>query len=114
MKALCFVLDSDPPVHGWAETYEYHRSVWRQCIDVCRERCPNIDIFFLRSNPDLSVALKIADNSVEVRGPENFDTVLHKIQEGIGALLSGHDYVIQTGLSSMWDFPLFEQEPVRN
>lgn len=107
MKTLCLILDSDP-IESWRETYESHRRVWRRCLDVCQ----SVDGYFLRSNPDAIFEVVVENRSFVVKQQECFGTVLHKITRAIEVLLNDHDYVIQTGLSSLYDFNLLQGRPV--
>lgn len=108
MSVLCLVLDSDPPVESWRETYNSHRLVWQRCLDVC----PWIEGFLVRSVPDLPVAVQVQDKLVLVRGEEGFKTVLHKLTTAIEVLLGDQEFVIQTGLSSLYDFRLLRSRTV--
>lgn len=109
MKILCLVLDSDPPVEAWRETYDSHRRVWRRYLDICS----SIDSYFVRSDPNAAVEIEVRDRSFTVRQAECFGTVLHKITRAIEVLLDDHDYVIQTGLSSLYDFNLLGRRPAQ-
>jgi len=106
MKTLCIVLDSDP-IESWRATYDSHRSVWNRCLDAN----PYVDGFFVRSDPNQSTALKLGHRALTVRGEECFGTVLNKLTQAINELLDGHEYVIQTGLSSLYDFKLLQRRP---
>lgn len=102
MKALCLIIDSEPPKESWRETYYCHRFYWNQALD----KHPWVEGFFIRSTPELNQEYEISlrTRTLYARGEENWGTVLRKTQIAIGALLTDHDYVIRTNVSSIFDF----------
>lgn len=99
MKILCLIIDSLEP---WRETYETHRRVWNAVLD----KNPEVEGYFLRSNPSLGSDHFIEGRIFTVRGEERYDTILTKTLKAVEVLFDNHDYVIRTNLSSLYDFPL--------
>ena len=104
-KILCLIIDSAPH-EAWRETYETHRKIWHQCLDLS----PHVDGYFLYSDPNLKSRYSTGDRRFTARHREGLDTILHKTQKAIEVLLDEHEYVIRTNISSLWDFPLMERE----
>jgi hypothetical protein len=112
---LCLVNDSDPPVEAWRETYDSHRRHWRQCLDRV---AADVDGYLIRSIPDMPSdwAVSRANNTFAVRQREAFQTMFHKLTRAVELLLCDqHDWVVYTGLSSLYDLPLLcaGREPAR-
>ena len=103
-KILCLIIDSSPQP-AWQGTYAAHRRIWNMCLD----RCPEVDGYFLRSEPDLGADHVVAGRNFTVRGPERLDTILHKTRTAVAKLLTDHDCVVRTNLSSIFDFPLLQR-----
>ena len=103
MKLLCLIIDSTPRT-SWQKTYEVHRSIWNKCLD----KCSAVDGYFLRSDPSLATDRVIEGRCLTIRGPERGDTILNKTLRAVEALLTDHDYVIRTNISSLYDFPLLQ------
>jgi hypothetical protein len=109
VKILCLIIDSTPH-DSWQETYAVHRRVWNECLD----RCPSVNGYFLHSDPGLTVDHSTEGRSFTVRGSERHDTILFKTQKAIEVLLTDHDYVVRTNVSSLYDFPLLRQQDLPN
>lgn len=105
MKLLCLIIDSTPPV-PWRETYDVHRKVWNRCLD----KCPGVDGYFLHADPSLAARHLVERRRFTVRGPERADTILNKTLRAIEVLLTDHDYVVRTNISSLYDFPLLARQ----
>ena len=103
MKILCLIIDSTPH-QAWQETYEVHRRNWNSCLD----KCQHVDGYFLRSDPNLPNAYSGGKRAFAIHGEERLDTILHKTLRAIEVLLTDHDYVIRTNLSSIYDFPTLQ------
>jgi hypothetical protein len=103
-KILCLVIDSVPH-DAWRPTYETHRRIWQECFDAS----PEVDGYFLYSDPALKDRYKIEPRRFTFRCEERLDTILHKTIKAIDKLLDGHEYVIRTNISSLWDFPLLKR-----
>lgn len=111
-RVLCLVLDSDP-IESWEATYETHRRYWRRCFTDFQWW---VDGWFLRAHPALEkdFTVDLALRTFTARGPESLGTIFDKIQVALRVLLEkDHVYVVRTGLSSLYDFPLLRKEPVR-
>ncbi len=104
-KILCLIIDAVPH-EAWRETYEVHRANWNKCLDLN----PNIEGYFLYSDPTLQAGYFVNKRSCTVRGEERYDTIFQKTAVAIDALLDDHDHVIRTNISSMWDFPLLQRQ----
>jgi hypothetical protein len=105
VKILCLIVDSTP--HGdWLATYEVHRRNWNRCLD----RCPDVDGYFLRSEPELAVDHSVEGRCFTVRNACRHDTMLFKARKAIETLLGDHDFVVRTNLSSIFDFPLLQRQ----
>jgi hypothetical protein len=105
VKILCLIIDATP--HGcWQETYEVHRRVWNKCLD----RCSGVDGYFLRSDPGLAADRAVEGRRFTVHGDERHATILFKTRKAIEVLLTDHDYVVRTNVSSLYDFPLLRQQ----
>lgn len=102
MKILCLIIDSDGP---WCEVYEAHRRIWNAVLD----KNPNVEGYFLRSDPNLAADHQIEGRRFVVRGEERYDTILAKTLKAVEVLLGDHDYVLRTNLSSLYDFPLLRR-----
>src|SRR5947208_1635577 len=102
MKILCLVIDSDAP---WTQTYAEHRKIWNAVLD----RNPAVDGYFLRSDPSLTAEYRVEPRRFVMRGPERYDTILGKTLKAIEVLLTDHNYVLRTNLSSLYDFPLLQR-----
>lgn len=100
-KILCLIIDSTPHV-CWQETYAAHRRIWQECLD----RSPEVDGYFLYSDPRQAPAHVIEGRRFTVRGDESHGTILKKTLKAIEVLLDDHDYVIRTNISSLYDFAL--------
>jgi hypothetical protein len=109
-RALCLIIDSEPSVAAWRETYDHHRQLWHRCLDLC----PWVDGYFLRSDPTIKNELVVGPRQVTVRREECHGTILYKSLRALEALLRpDHDYVVRTNVSSLYDFPLLAREPAR-
>ena len=111
MRVLCLIIDASP-IEAWRETYEVHRRVWYRCL----ERCPDVDGYFLHSDPDLESAYTVEGRRFTVRGEECFGTILNKTLKAVEVLLAEHDYVVRTTVTSLYDFPLLLRDhlPTKN
>jgi hypothetical protein len=101
MKLLCLIIDSDPQA-TWRETYDHHRGVWNTCLDLHRW----VEGYFLRADPTLPSEYSVEGRLFTSRGRESYETILDKTQKAIETLLAGHDYVVRTNISSLYDFAL--------
>ena len=105
-KILCLIIDSVPH-EAWRATYEVHRTNWNKCL----ERSPNVEGYFLYSDPTLQSECRAETRRFIAKGEERYDTIFHKTTVAIRNLLnSQHDIVIRTNISSMWDFPLLQKQ----
>ncbi len=106
MKILCLIIDALPQA-SWQETYATHRRVWHRCLD----KCPEVDGYFLYSDPALATAHHVEGRRFTVRGSECHGTILFKTTRALEVLLaSDHDYVVRTNISSLFDFPLLQRQ----
>lgn len=103
-KTLCLIIDSVPHV-AWQETYETHRRIWNKCLDLR----PEVEGYFLYSDPSLPVEHSTEHRRFTVRGEERLDTIFDKTIQALQVLLNKHHYVIRTNVSSLWDFELLQQ-----
>lgn len=103
-KILCLIIDCKP-VEDWSVTYEVHRDIWNKWLD----RHPDVDGYFIYSDPDLASEYSTNGRNFTVRGEERIDSILGKTQKAIGVLLKDHDYVIRTNISSLYDFRLLQR-----
>ena len=99
MKILCLIIDSDQP---WTAIYAEHRRVWNAVLD----RNPEVEGYFLRSDPNLATDYAVEPRRFTFKGQERYDTILTKSLKAIEVLLGDHDYVLRTNLSSLYDFPM--------
>jgi hypothetical protein len=115
-RVLCLVNDSDPPISGWRETYDSHRAYWNRCFDRCASFSQvKVDGYFIRSSPSMRDEWSVEGRVFTSRGHENFQTMIQKLMRAIKILLTDeHDWVVYTGLSSLYDFPLLAREPKRS
>lgn len=102
MKILCLIIDSEGP---WRQTYAAHRQLWNAVLD----RNPDVEGYFLRSDPSLASDYAVTSRVFATRGEERYDTILAKTLKAIEVLLGDHDYVLRTNLSSLYDFPLLRR-----
>lgn len=100
-RILCLIIDGVPR-EAWRTTYAVHRNNWKKCLELC----PEIEGYFLYSDPALKSPCTVEGCRFTVRGEERYDTIFRKSVMGVKKLLDDHDYVIRTNLSSLWDFPL--------
>ena len=99
MKILCLIIDSDQP---WTAIYAEHRRVWNAVL----ARNPEVEGYFLRSDPSLATDFAVEPGRFTFKGQERYDTILAKSLKAIQVLLRDHDYVLRTNLSSLYDFPM--------
>jgi hypothetical protein len=102
MKILCLIIDSHGP---WYETYATHRRLWNAVLD----RTPDVEGYFLRSDPNIATDCVVEGRRFVVRGAERYDTILAKSLKAVEVLLGDHAYVLRTNLSSLYDFPLLRR-----
>lgn len=104
MKILCLIIDAIPR-RAWRETYAIHRRVWNQCLDHF-----DVEGYFLYADPNLTRDYVVEPRRFTARGEERYDTILHKTLKAVEVLLSDHDYVIRTNISSLYDFALLRRK----
>lgn len=102
MKILCLIIDSHGP---WYETYATHRRLWNAVLD----RNPEVEGYFLLSDPNIATDYAVEGRRFVVRGVERYDTILAKTLKAIEVLSGDQDYVLRTNLSSLYDFPLLHR-----
>jgi len=103
MKILCLIIDAVPR-RAWRETYAVHRKVWNQFLDRFE-----IEGYFLHADPTLTRDYVVEGRRFTARGDESYTTILHKTLKAIEVLHTGHDYVIRTNISSLYDFGLLRR-----
>ena len=104
MKILCLIIDCAPK-EEWKITYEVHRIVWNEWLDTH----PDVEAYFIYSDPKLSSEYSTDGRNFTVRGEERVDTILEKTQKAVSVLLNDHDYVVRTNISSLYDFKLLQR-----
>jgi len=104
MKILCLIIDCVPK-DEWKVTYDVHRAVWNEWLD----QHPDVEAYFIYSDPKLSSEYSTEGRNFTVRGEERLDTIIEKTQKAISVFLTDHDYVVRTNTSSLYDFRLLQQ-----
>jgi len=102
MKLLCLIIDNVLPHEAWRTTYDHHRFVWNACLDLN----PDVGGYFLHADPKLPSEYSVEGRQFIVQGRESYETILGKTLKAVEVLLTDHDYVIRTNISSLYDFAL--------
>lgn len=105
VKILCLIIDATPQI-SWQETYAVHREIWHRCLD----RRPDVDGYFIYSDPTIASDYVVEARRFVARFSEQHGTILFKTTCAIEVLLADHDYVVRTNISSLYDFPLLSRQ----